>query len=87
MKNFTTSEKFPTDTVLICGVMFIAVGTFDNHHFSSSGNDEIQADSHFLNETSGPVARVGGFFLDKTLFFITTLNNCVDYFGFDPEET
>ena len=33
LKKFTASEKFPTDAVLICDVMFIAVGTFDTHHF------------------------------------------------------
>ena len=67
---FTASEKFPKDTVLICDVMFIAVGTFDTHHFFSlsSGNKDIQADPHSLNETFRSIARVGGHYLDKEIY-------------------
>ena len=68
-EEFTASEKFPKDTVLICDVMFIAVGTFDTHHFSlSSGNKDIQADPHSLNETFRPIARVGGHYLGKEIY-------------------
>ena len=69
LKKFTASEKFPTDAVLICDVMFIAVSTFDTHHFFlSSGNNDTQADSHSLNETFGPIARVGGHYLDNEIY-------------------
>ena len=33
-----------------------------------SGNKDIQADPHSLNETFRPIARVGGHFLDKEIY-------------------